>query len=61
MPPIFLLDDVAAHLDDIRRDALFEEIRTLNVQAWLTGTDLDAFQSLLPFAQHLTVDQGRVG
>jgi len=50
--PLFLLDDIAAHLDDIRRDALFEEIRFLGVQAWLTGTDVDSFSSILPYAQH---------
>ena len=60
MPPLFLLDDIAAHLDDIRRVALFEELRSLKVQAWLTGTDVAIFAPLLPYAQHLNVEQGRV-
>ena len=58
--PLFLLDDIAAHLDDHRRSALFEEIRALGVQAWLTGTDAEAFESLLPHAQHFDVEQGNL-
>src|SRR3546814_10394697 len=38
-PPILLLDEIAAHLDAVRRAALFEEICALGAQAWLTGTD----------------------
>jgi len=60
MPPIFLLDDIAAHLDDIRRASLFEELRTLGTQAWLTGTDTEPFASLLPHAQHGVVEFGQV-
>jgi DNA replication and repair protein RecF len=56
--PFFLLDDIAAHLDDTRRDALFEEILALGVQAWLTGTDAEPFASLLPHAQLGLVKQG---
>jgi DNA replication and repair protein RecF len=60
MAPLLLLDDIAAHLDDKRRDALFDEIRALGVQAWLTGTDTDPFASFLPHAQHWTISQGFV-
>lgn len=60
LSPIFLLDDIAAHLDDQRRTALFEEILFLGVQAWITGTDTDAFLSLLPHAQHFDVEQGNL-
>ncbi len=52
MQPLFLLDDIVAHLDDTRRAALFEEILALGVQAWMTGTDADDFASILPYAQH---------
>jgi DNA replication and repair protein RecF len=58
MTPLFLLDDIAAHLDDRRRTALFEEISHLGVQAWLTGTDAEAFKTLLPQAQHFVVEHG---
>jgi len=44
MAPILLLDEIAAHLDALRRAALFEEIHALSAQAWMTGTDLSLFQ-----------------
>jgi DNA replication and repair protein RecF len=43
LAPILLLDEIAAHLDVVRRAALFEEIHALNAQAWMTGTDLSLF------------------
>lgn len=60
MTPLLLLDDIAAHLDDVRRAALFEEIRALGVQAWLTGTDAEPFAPLLPYAQHGEVKDGNI-
>jgi DNA replication and repair protein RecF len=44
--PILLLDEVAAHLDQLRRAALFDEIETLSLQAFLTGTDAALFDLL---------------
>lgn len=44
--PIMLLDEVTAHLDETRREALFEEILRLRAQAWLTGTDRALFEPL---------------
>lgn len=44
--PILLLDEIAAHLDSKRRDALFEEILALGAQAWMTGTDIEMFAPL---------------
>ncbi len=58
--PLFLLDDITAHLDDTRRTALFDEILTLGVQAWLTGTDDGAFRALKGSAQFYFIDQGKV-
>ncbi len=43
MAPLLLLDEIAAHLDSVRRAALFEEIADLGAQAWMTGTDLSLF------------------
>ena len=58
--PIVLLDEVAAHLDANRRDALFEEISALRLQAFLTGTDEALFEGLKGRAQFLRVDGGRL-
>jgi DNA replication and repair protein RecF len=44
LAPILLLDEIAAHLDVMRRAALFEEIHALSAQAWMTGTDLSLFR-----------------
>jgi len=44
LAPILLLDEIAAHLDAVRRAALFEEIHALSAQAWMTGTDLSLFE-----------------
>lgn len=55
-PPILLLDEVVAHLDEGRRTALFEEILALGTQAWLTGTDLEPFQDLAGAAAFYAVD-----
>jgi DNA replication and repair protein RecF len=41
-----LLDEIAAHLDPMRRAALFDDIITLGTQAWMTGTDHEAFAAL---------------
>ena len=43
LAPILLLDEIAAHLDAVRRAALFEEVHALSAQAWMTGTDLSLF------------------
>lgn len=44
--PVMLLDEVVAHLDDLKREALIEKIRDLNVQAWITTTNPEFFNSL---------------
>ena len=58
--PILLLDEIAAHLDDLRRSALFDEILGLGLQAWITGTDRHAFASLAGRATFCRVEDGRI-
>ena len=53
--PLLLLDEVAAHLDEQRRGALFEELFALGAQAWLTGTDAGIFGELAGRAQFIGV------
>jgi DNA replication and repair protein RecF len=53
--PLLLLDEIAAHLDEERRHALFDEILELGVQAWLTGTDATVFADLGERAQFIHV------
>jgi DNA replication and repair protein RecF len=59
-PPLLLLDEVAAHLDDFCRDALFDEISGLGAQVWLTGTDTGLFGGLAGRAQFFNVADGKV-
>ncbi|KWT70923.1 DNA replication/repair protein RecF [Hyphomicrobium sulfonivorans] len=56
--PILLLDEVTAHLDADRRAALFAEILRLGVQAWMTGTDEQAFSWLTDRARFRRVSDG---
>ena len=58
--PILLLDEIAAHLDAARRAALFDEIASLGAQAWMSGTDDQAFAPILAHAQHFRVERGRL-
>jgi DNA replication and repair protein RecF len=58
--PLLLLDEVVAHLDQARRLALFEELRLLGLQAWLTGTDAQFFDDLADDAQFFDVRDARI-
>ncbi len=58
--PILLLDEIAAHLDEGRRRALYDLIDELGCQAWMTGTDKALFASLDNRAKFLTVEAGTV-
>ena len=49
------LDEVAAHLDQHRRAALYDEICALGAQALMTGTEPGLFDSLGSRAQSFTV------
>ena len=59
-PPILLLDEVIAHLDEARRQALFEELLAMRAQAWLSGTDPTSFASLRGHAHFMSVAENRV-
>lgn len=53
-PPILLFDEIAAHFDNARRDALFDILGALNGQIWLSGQHKSPFESL-PRAQLVSV------
>ena len=58
-PPVLLLDEVAAHLDPLRRAALFERLAGKG-QVWMTGTEDALFAGLPAEATRLHVDAGHV-
>jgi DNA replication and repair protein RecF len=53
--PILLLDEVAAHLDPIRREALFERLSSAGGQIWMTGTEPGPFAVISGQATWLTI------
>jgi DNA replication and repair protein RecF len=58
--PILLLDEITAHLDAHRRAGLFDEILRLRAQAWMTGTDSEAFAALRGRARFWCVEEGKI-
>jgi DNA replication and repair protein RecF len=59
-PPILLLDEVAAHLDPVRRTHLFDELLALGAQFWATGADPQSFAPLAGRAHLLRVEAGGI-
>jgi DNA replication and repair protein RecF len=60
LPPILLLDEVAAHLDATRRRALWDELEAMGLQSWMTGTDRELFAGLGERGQFFDVAEGHV-
>lgn len=59
-PPILLLDEVAAHLDEKRRAALFDLLTDLGGQVWMTGTDESLFSAAQNRGQFWGVDHAEI-
>ncbi len=59
-PRLLLLDEVAAHLDPLRREALFERLRAGGAQVWFTGTELPPFAAIVQEAAVWRVNGGIV-
>jgi DNA replication and repair protein RecF len=57
---LILIDEAAAHLDSVRRAALFDELLANEGQAWLTGTDENLFEAFGDRAQMFEVREGQV-
>lgn len=57
-PGVLLLDEVAAHLDPLRRAALFERLASGRAQVWLTGTEPAPFSEILGSAAVWRVSAG---
>jgi DNA replication and repair protein RecF len=58
--PLMLLDEIAAHLDGERREALFNILGSLGSQVWMTGTDLSLFSSIKSQAQFFEICDGKL-
>ena len=55
---LLLLDEVAAHLDPVRRTALFDRLAASGAQVWMTGTETMPFSDVLGEAAVWTVAGG---
>ena len=58
--PVMLLDEVVAHLDPVRRAALYDALAALGTQVWMTGADPAAFGDIADRAQWFDVTPGGV-
>jgi DNA replication and repair protein RecF len=58
--PVLLLDEVVAHLDPLRRAALYEALSRLGAQVWMTGADPAAFNEIAGRAEVFEVAPGEV-
>jgi DNA replication and repair protein RecF len=58
--PVLLLDEIAAHLDEGRRAALFDLVEALDCQAFMTGTDAAMFAALGERGQVFSVADNQV-
>ena len=58
--PVMLLDEVVAHLDPLRRAALYDALAALGTQVWMTGADPAAFADIADRAQWFDVTPGSV-
>ncbi|HEX3494591.1 MAG TPA: DNA replication/repair protein RecF [Methylocella sp.] len=60
LTPLVLLDEIAAHFDPVRRDALFQALETLGGQIWISGTDRATFGAIEKRALMLKVTPGSI-
>ncbi|WP_225205790.1 DNA replication/repair protein RecF [Novosphingobium huizhouense] len=60
-PRLLLLDEIAAHLDPLRRAALYERLAASGAQVWMTGTELAPFAEIEGQAAVWKVADGIVG
>ena len=59
-PLIMLLDEIAAHLDEGRRAALFDILDEIGFQTFMTGTDQSLFSGWKTRAQSFAVADGAI-
>ena len=55
---VLLLDEVAAHLDPVRREALYDRLASTGTQVWFTGTETGPFEPILGNASVWRVSGG---
>jgi len=59
--PLLLMDEIAAHFDEKRRAALYDELEALGGPVWMTGADPELFAPIAGRAEVLRVSPGQIG
>lgn len=59
-PRLLLLDEIAAHLDPVRRAALYDRLAASGAQVWMTGTELAPFAEITGQSAIWRVSDGAV-
>lgn len=59
VPPVLLLDEVTAHLDEQRRSELYSEILNLKAQVFMTGTEKNLFSSISDVSDQFEVHDNK--
>jgi DNA replication and repair protein RecF len=58
--PVLLLDEIVAHLDPGRRQALYGELGELGAQVWMTGADPALFADIASQVAMLEIRAGQI-
>lgn len=53
--PILLLDEISAHLDNVKKDALLSKVMDLHSQCWLTTTNAFDFMNCKSYANFFEI------
>jgi len=61
LSPILLLDEVFAHLDNSKKESLSKEIKSLNVQAFMTSTEESDFMTFNENSYIINLDNTKDG
>lgn len=59
-PRLLLLDEIAAHLDPLRRAALYDRLEQSGAQVWMTGTETAPFAGISTNCRQWRVSDGAV-
>ena len=55
--PILLLDELIAHLDTDIKKSLFKELKSLNTQVWMTGSDKEPFYPIIKESVNFEIEE----
>ena len=55
--PILLLDEIIAHLDTKVKNSLFEELKSLKTQIWMSGCDKILFKEIIKDSENLEIEE----